>query len=250
MPPSPNGGRAAECSQSAGCRCLLLHHSAHPAGWPAVHADQAAACAGARRSALPQESARGRRRPCRISASIRACHAARLLWHVLSAVPPAHRDGLESGASGGAQAPMFKAPAVAFEAAATDFLVVRHPTGRLALREFQGAIAVGQQEPHLRVPVPNTKDKRCAASCHTLYAVFELCRVLCIYSTSKQLPTTAAVGVLRVAATKYLGNWGRGDKLFPPSLPSPAVFFPTPRTHAAAQTAEFLGSLEGRRRRR
>ena len=60
------------------------------------------------------------------------------------------------------QAPMFKAPAVAFGAAATDFLLVRHPTGRLTLREFQGAVAVGQQEPHLRVPVPNTKDKRCA----------------------------------------------------------------------------------------
>ena len=56
---------------------------------------------------------------------------------------------------------MFKAPAVAYAATPTDFLVVRHATGRLTLREFQGSVAIGQQEPHMRVPAPQSKEKRC-----------------------------------------------------------------------------------------
>lgn len=59
---------------------------------------------------------------------------------------------------------MFRSPAVAFPTASSDFLLVRYATGRLAVREVQGTFAVGQQEPQLRVPVPNTKDKRCHAS--------------------------------------------------------------------------------------
>ena len=58
------------------------------------------------------------------------------------------------------QAPMFKAPALAYAPAASDFLL-RHASGRMALRRFQGTVALGQQEPHVRVPAPQSKEKRC-----------------------------------------------------------------------------------------
>lgn len=57
---------------------------------------------------------------------------------------------------------MFKAPAFGFSTASTDFLLTRHASGRMSLREFQGAVAVGQQEPHIRVPAPQSKEKRYA----------------------------------------------------------------------------------------
>ena len=56
---------------------------------------------------------------------------------------------------------MFKAPAFAYAAAASDFLLVRHASGRMALRRFQGAVTLGQLEPHVRVPAPQSKEKRC-----------------------------------------------------------------------------------------
>jgi Protein of unknown function (DUF3591) len=58
------------------------------------------------------------------------------------------------------QAPMFKAPAFAYAPGASDFLLLRHASGRMALRRFQGAVALGQQEPHVRVPAPQSKEKR------------------------------------------------------------------------------------------
>lgn len=44
-----------------------------------------------------------------------------------------------------------------------DFLAVRSATGALALRELTGTLAVGQQEPHMRVPPPSSRDVKCAA---------------------------------------------------------------------------------------
>lgn len=58
------------------------------------------------------------------------------------------------------QAPMFKAPAFAYATGPTDFLLVRHASGRMALRQFQGCVTLGQQEPHVRVPAPQSKEKR------------------------------------------------------------------------------------------
>ena len=58
---------------------------------------------------------------------------------------------------------MFKAPAFAYTPPASDFLLLRHASGRMALRRFQGAVALGQQEPHVRVPAPQSKEKRLAS---------------------------------------------------------------------------------------
>lgn len=43
-----------------------------------------------------------------------------------------------------------------------DFLAVRSATGALALRELTGTLAVGQQEPHMRVAPPGSRDVKCA----------------------------------------------------------------------------------------
>ncbi|KAK9817438.1 hypothetical protein WJX74_004352 [Apatococcus lobatus] len=55
---------------------------------------------------------------------------------------------------------MFKAPACAYHPRASDFLLIRQPSGALLLREMNGYVAVGQQEPLMRIPAPSTKDVR------------------------------------------------------------------------------------------
>ncbi len=57
---------------------------------------------------------------------------------------------------------LFRAPAAPHAPGGRDFLAVRSPAGGLALRELTGALAVGQQEPHVRVPPPGSRDARCA----------------------------------------------------------------------------------------
>lgn len=58
---------------------------------------------------------------------------------------------------------MFKAPAFAYGAGHTDFLLVRQASGRMVVRQFQGTLVLGQLEPHVRVPAPQSKEKRYAA---------------------------------------------------------------------------------------
>lgn len=50
----------------------------------------------------------------------------------------------------------------------TDFLLVRAPSGAMSLRHISGTLVAGQQEPHLVVPGPLSKEARCAdnAFCH------------------------------------------------------------------------------------
>ena len=59
---------------------------------------------------------------------------------------------------------MFKAPAFAYRPTASDFLLIRQASGALLLREMTGYVAVGQQEPLMRVPAPGTKDVRSAST--------------------------------------------------------------------------------------
>ena len=65
---------------------------------------------------------------------------------------------------------MAKAPACAYRPTGSDFLVIRQPSGALLLREMTGYVAVGQQEPVMRIPAPGTKEVRCASlgSIHNL----------------------------------------------------------------------------------
>lgn len=44
----------------------------------------------------------------------------------------------------------------------TDFLVIRSRSGALSLRQLSGTIIAGQQEPNMVVPVPRSKEARCA----------------------------------------------------------------------------------------
>ena len=44
----------------------------------------------------------------------------------------------------------------------TDFLVVRARSGALSLRQVSGTVIAGQQEPNMIVPVPRSKEARCA----------------------------------------------------------------------------------------
>ena len=55
---------------------------------------------------------------------------------------------------------MFRTPAAAHAAAASDFLVIRNASGALSVREITGSLAVGQQEPLRRIPQPNSKESR------------------------------------------------------------------------------------------
>ena len=59
---------------------------------------------------------------------------------------------------------MFKAPACAYRPQRSDFLLVRQASGTLLLRELTGYVAVGQQEPLMRIPTPATKDVRWATA--------------------------------------------------------------------------------------
>ena len=57
---------------------------------------------------------------------------------------------------------MFKAPGCAYRPQRSDFLLIRQASGALLLRELTGYVAVGQQEPLMRIPTPATKDVRSA----------------------------------------------------------------------------------------
>lgn len=58
---------------------------------------------------------------------------------------------------------LFRAPAAPHAPGSGDFLATRSAAGVVALREFTGALAVGQQEPHVRVPPPGSRDAKCEA---------------------------------------------------------------------------------------
>ena len=51
---------------------------------------------------------------------------------------------------------MFRAPAAPHSPAPSDFLLIRGPNGTLQLREITGELAVGQQQPCMRVPQPTS----------------------------------------------------------------------------------------------
>ena len=68
-----------------------------------------------------------------------------------------------------------RAPAAAHDPRASDFLLVRAPTGALALREITGALLVGQHEPLARVPPPRS---RAAADIEEARAVAHAAREL------------------------------------------------------------------------
>ena len=59
---------------------------------------------------------------------------------------------------------MYRAPGFAYSTSATDFLLIRNAAGAIMLRELTGCIAVGQQLPLVRVPVPfsNSREVRSA----------------------------------------------------------------------------------------
>ncbi|VAI81001.1 unnamed protein product [Triticum turgidum subsp. durum] len=53
---------------------------------------------------------------------------------------------------------MYRAPAFPHKLASTDYLLVRSPKGMLSLRRIDKLYAVGQQEPHMEVFSPGTKN--------------------------------------------------------------------------------------------
>ncbi|KAK2078921.1 hypothetical protein QBZ16_002611 [Prototheca wickerhamii] len=56
------------------------------------------------------------------------------------------------------EAGLFRAPAQPYDAAPSDFLLVREPTGVMRLRLLTGTVAIGQQLPAHRIPPPNSRD--------------------------------------------------------------------------------------------
>ncbi|GMH40598.1 hypothetical protein BSKO_08502 [Bryopsis sp. KO-2023] len=64
---------------------------------------------------------------------------------------------LEEGASRlSVEAPMFRSIASPMDAPPTDFLLIRSAAGALSLREITGTLAVGQQQPLVKIPQPAT----------------------------------------------------------------------------------------------
>lgn len=55
---------------------------------------------------------------------------------------------------------MYRAPAKAHPTSHADFLLVRGPSGVLAVREVTGTVMVGQEEPLRRIPVPSSKEAK------------------------------------------------------------------------------------------
>eukprot|EP00803_Ostreobium_quekettii_P003410 evm.model.scf_125.2 EVM.evm.TU.scf_125.2 scf_125:22519-35862(+) len=63
--------------------------------------------------------------------------------------------GLQGGTSQLAvESPMFRSVSVAHDTAPTDFLLIRSPAGSLSLRKIKGTVAVGQQQPLIKIPQP------------------------------------------------------------------------------------------------
>ena len=69
--------------------------------------------------------------------------------------PGKHQLAIETG--------MYRAPGFAYSTPATDFLLMRNATGAIALRELTGCIAVGQEVPAMRAPIPGSRDVRYGA---------------------------------------------------------------------------------------
>ena len=67
---------------------------------------------------------------------------------------------------------MFRAPGFAYTTPPTDFLLIRSATGAISLRELTGCIAVGQEVPAMRAPVPHSREVRQA---HTLHGCISMC---------------------------------------------------------------------------
>ncbi|KAK9820491.1 hypothetical protein WJX72_010852 [[Myrmecia] bisecta] len=74
--------------------------------------------------------------------------------------PPFLGDIKPGAAQLAVEANMFRSAAFPYPPAHTDFLVVRNAAGALAVRELTGTLIVGQQEPHIRVPAPHSKDAK------------------------------------------------------------------------------------------
>lgn len=55
---------------------------------------------------------------------------------------------------------MYRSIACAHATQSTDFLVIRSASGALIVREITGCMAVGQQEPLRRIPIPHSKECR------------------------------------------------------------------------------------------
>uniref|UniRef100_A0A164ZGS7 Transcription initiation factor TFIID subunit 1 n=1 Tax=Daucus carota subsp. sativus TaxID=79200 RepID=A0A164ZGS7_DAUCS len=53
---------------------------------------------------------------------------------------------------------MYRAPIFPHKVSSTDFLLVRSPKGKLSIRRIDRIDVVGQQEPHMRVMSPSSKD--------------------------------------------------------------------------------------------
>ncbi len=66
--------------------------------------------------------------------------------------PGKHQLAIETG--------MYRAPGFAYTTSPTDFLLVRNATGAISLRELTGCIAVGQEVPAMRAPIPGSRDVR------------------------------------------------------------------------------------------
>ena len=66
--------------------------------------------------------------------------------------PGTHQLAIETG--------MYRAPGFPYSTPATDFLLIRNATGAISLRELTGCIAVGQQVPAMRAPIPGSRDVR------------------------------------------------------------------------------------------
>lgn len=66
--------------------------------------------------------------------------------------PGKHQLAIETG--------MFRAPGFAYSTPATDFLLIRNVAGAISLRELTGCIAVGQEVPAMRAPIPGSRDVR------------------------------------------------------------------------------------------
>ena len=61
---------------------------------------------------------------------------------------------------------MFRAPGFAYTTPPTDFLLIRSAIGAISLRELTGCIAVGQEVPAMRAPVPHSREVRQAHMQH------------------------------------------------------------------------------------
>lgn len=76
---------------------------------------------------------------------------------------------------------MFRAPGFAYYPPTSDYLLIRNAAGVIMLREMTGCIAVGQEVPTVRAPVPHSRDGRSVSVLDESYHIGSCTSLHCVH---------------------------------------------------------------------